>query len=351
MFNPDRLELARKRRRFTARILAEKAGISPVTLSRIVNRLQSPDDGTVAALVGALGYPEAFFYKGDPATISTNAASFRSLTSMTAAQRDAALSAGELSYELADWIASRFSLPSLDLIDLGPNHEQDPAATARMLRQHWAIGEKPIGSIIKLLEHKGIRVFSLSEDNRNVDAFSVWRGTEPYVFLNTLKSTEHSRFDAAHELGHLILHRHGGPKGREAETEANQFASAFLMPHADVQSALPYVASIDQIVRMKKRWGVSAVALAYRLNKMGLLTEWQYIQVNRQYRTTEPDPMPPERSAVWQMVLQELWRDGMSRSHIADCLKWPSEEVECLLFGLAASTVPPVRAVPLLKAV
>src|SRR3546814_14807805 len=85
-------------------------------------------------------------------------------------------------------------------------------------------------------------------------------------------------FDAAHELAHLVLHRHGGPQGREAETEANQFASAFLMPHADLVSTIPYVSSIDQILRAKKRWGVAAVALAYRLNKLGLMTEWQYIK-------------------------------------------------------------------------
>ena len=63
MFNPERLELARKRRRLTAKSLAEKAGIAPVTLSRIVNRQQVPDDTTVAALVGALGYPPAFFFQ------------------------------------------------------------------------------------------------------------------------------------------------------------------------------------------------------------------------------------------------------------------------------------------------
>src|SRR5260363_170930 len=50
------------------------------------------------------------------------------------------------------------------------------------------------------------------------------------LFLYTRKSAEHARFDAAHELGHLVLHRHGSPQGREAEKEADTFASAFLMP-------------------------------------------------------------------------------------------------------------------------
>lgn len=349
MFNIERLELARKRRRFTARILAERAGIAPVTLSRIVNRQQVPDESTIEALVSALGYVRAFFEQDDFDPIDPSAASFRSLTGMTARERDAALAAGSLAFEVMDWVSERFTLPETDILDLG--HERNPVAAARMLRQHWAIGEKPIGNMIKLLESKGARVFSLAEDTKNVDAFSCWRNNEPYIFLNTYKSSERSRFDAAHELAHLVLHRHGGPQGRKAETEANNFASAFLMPQADLMSVIPYVSSVDQIIQAKKRWGVAAVALAYRLNKLGLMTEWQYIQINRQYRTSEPDGIPPERSTVWQMILTDLWKDGQSRSHIAQQLLLPDEELENLLFGLVGDTAQPERQIPTLRAV
>lgn len=82
-------------------------------------------------------------------------------------------------------------------------------------------------------------MFSLVEETRSVDAFSVWRSNKPYIFLNTVKTAEHSRFDAAHELGHLVLHKHGGPGGRAAEDEANRFASSFLMPSADVRARIP----------------------------------------------------------------------------------------------------------------
>jgi transcriptional regulator with XRE-family HTH domain len=61
MFNITRLELARKRRRYTARALAERANIAPVTLSRIVNGQQIADEMTIEKLVDALQFQRSFF--------------------------------------------------------------------------------------------------------------------------------------------------------------------------------------------------------------------------------------------------------------------------------------------------
>jgi Zn-dependent peptidase ImmA (M78 family) len=227
--------------------------------------------------------------------------------------------------------------------------ERNAAAAARALRQHWGIGERPIGHMVKLLETKGIRVFSLAENTKNVDAFSCWRDSEPYIFLNTFKTPERSRFDAAHELGHLVLHKHGGPQqGRQAELEAQTFASHFLMPPADLLANLPYATSLKHLLSAKKRWGVSLSALAYSMHKHGRITDWNYrtfcIQITRNYGKSEPDGLPPERSSVWQMVLSELWKDGVSRNQLASELKLPFLEVENLLFGLTGDVTPPARA-------
>jgi Zn-dependent peptidase ImmA (M78 family) len=356
MFNIRRLELARKRRRYTAKILAEKAGIAPVTLSRAVNGLQAPDDDTIEKLVAALEYPRDFFFRDDIDSIDVSTASFRSLKAMTSRERDAALAAGELAYEMADWIRAKFNMPKADLLDL--SHENDPAAAARTIRQYWAIGERPIGNMVKLLETMGVRVFSLAENTRNVDAFSCWRNDEPYIFLNTFKSTERSRFDAAHELGHLVLHKHGGARqGRSAEHEAHLFAASFLMPRDDVLSTIPFVTSVDQLVKTKSRWGVSVAALAYRAHKLRLLTDWQYrtfcIRINQKYGTDEPNGLPPERSSVWQMILTELWKEGVTKTHIATRLAIPADEMENLLFGLTGDVRPPERPVgrPALRAI
>jgi len=357
MFNPQRLSLARKRRRLSSKGFAELIGMSPVTVTRLEKANNEPEPETVDLIAKKLGFPREFFFGNDIDDLAKDAASFRSLTSMTAREREAALASGSLAYLLSDYVAAKFNLPEPKLIDL--SHERDPAAAARTLRQVWALGEQPISSMIKLLESKGVRVFSLAENTKNVDAFSCWRNDIPYVFLNTFKSAERSRLDAAHELAHLTLHKHGGPhQGRDAEMEANNFASSFLMPKADVRSRLPFVSRLDELVVAKKRWGVSTAALAYRLHKLGILSDWQYrmfcIQINqRGYRTEEPNGLPREESVIWKKVFTELWTDRISKSQVAADLHLPADELENLVFGLTGAITPPARAKgpPNLKAV
>jgi len=346
-FNPERLLIARRRRRQSSKGLAEQIGVTPVTLSRWENGATSPDDATVFKIADVLNFPVGFFTQDQSACPDIAGASFRSLTAMSAKERDAALAAGGLAYLFTDWIDERFELPTSDLIDLSA--EDDPEAAAGAVREAWGLGVAPIADMIRMLEAHGVRVFSLAENTKNVDAFSCWRDETPFVFLNTFKSTEHSRFDAAHELGHLVMHKHGGPHaGREAEAEANRFASALLMPAQDILGRIRRVTGLADLVLAKKRWGVSVAALAYRLHKLGILSDWQYrglcIEMNQVgYRTSEPEGLPPERSQVWSKVFTDLWSERVTRDDIARDLCLPTSELENLVFGLTGQSIATAR--------
>ncbi|MGH0281362.1 helix-turn-helix domain-containing protein [Sinorhizobium meliloti] len=337
MLTPGRLSLARKRKGLTKKGFAEALGVTPHTVLRYESGEISPPVETLERIARILNFPVAFFCAPDVDEIVSDAASFRSLTSMTAKDRDAALAAGTLAYLFSDWVDQNFTLPEVSLVDL---KNENPEIAARSLRQEWGLGEQPIKNMVHLLEAKGVRVFSLAENTRTVDAFSVWRGVRPFVFLNTMKTAEHSRFDAAHELGHLVLHRHGGPSGRRAEDEANRFASSFLMPAADVIARVPRVHTLNQIIEAKKRWAVSVMALIYRLHTLNIVSDWQYrmfcIQASDHgYRTSEPFGVPKEQSVVWHKVLTALWNERITKKEIAERLSVPTSEIENLLFGLA----------------
>jgi Zn-dependent peptidase ImmA (M78 family) len=347
VFNHKRLSLARKRRRLTGKGLAELARVSAITVSRLENGENQPDEETIARLGRALHYPMEFFFDDDPEEVDTSAVSFRSLTKMSAKERDAAIAAGSLGLQLTDWVESEFRLPKANVLDL--SYETDPEVAAGSLRQFWSLGEKPIGNVLGLLEVNGVRVFSLAENTATVDAFSFWRNERPFVFLNNFKTAEHSIWDSVHELGHLAMHRHGGTQpSRPAEREANQFASAFLMPANDVRGRMPRFVTVDTIIEAKKRWRVSAMAMAYRLHALGLLSEWQYksacIELGRRgFRSGEPGGIDRETSRVWQKVLSLLWSERRTKSDIANTLHIPLDELEGLIWGLTGPAIRPNR--------
>jgi Zn-dependent peptidase ImmA (M78 family)/DNA-binding XRE family transcriptional regulator len=334
------LTLARKRRGLTKGELATNCMLSSKSISLYEGGKTEPEPETITRLAAALRFPENFFRLPEPPSLDQERVSFRSLRSMTAWQRGMVISAGEMALELDRWIDRRFDRPKPDIPAF---RTSEPEVAAEELRAEWGLGYRRIPNLIHLLELHGVRVYSLVHDSRSVDAFSFWWGEVPFMFLNTMKTAEHSRFDAAHELGHLLLHRHGGPTGREAEAEADKFAAAFLMPRSDVIARAPRWPTEVSIIKAKHLWGVSAMALIYRLHTVGILGDYHYqrlcIAFRSKYRSTEPEEMPRESSQMLAKVLESLRMEGMTRRDIARDLNINPEDVRESLFGLALQTM------------
>jgi Zn-dependent peptidase ImmA (M78 family)/DNA-binding XRE family transcriptional regulator len=336
MFNPRRLELARKRRGFTKVALAGPVGISIRTLTEYESGRAEPNAVVLQRLAETLDFPTHFFEGDDVEMPSPDSATFRARASLSARERDRALGGMALARMLVNYLGERFDLPEPEVPDLIGMQPEGAAATVRAA---WGLGERPIGDMIRLLESKGVRVFSLVESSRKLDAFAVWSEAVPYIFLNVTKSAERSRFDAAHELAHLVLHREGRPEGQRAEFEANRFAAAFLMPQSQVMALPPGLATIDTLRHAKKRFGVSMVALAHRMWELGLIKDWHYhtlcVQFSQLgYRTAEPEPLPPERSQLLDKVFTMLREDGVSKRDVAGAIGIHVRDLEELVFGL-----------------
>ena len=336
-FNQDRLDLARRRRGMPQVALAEAVGLSKRSLIRYLKGEREPEQAAVRQFAAVLGFPSKFFYSPTLDEISQEGPSFRAMSTLTVRQRDQAVAAGTLGVALSDWIDTRFGLPKPNI----PRYETaEPEAAAMSVRNQWGLGERPIRNMIHLLELHGIRVFSLAEDTLAVDAYSFWRNETPFIFLNTGKSAERSRMDAAHELGHLVLHSKGGSqRSRRAEREAQLFGSAFLMPRNSVLQRVRPGLTVPQIIKAKHYWKVSTANLTYRMRQLELLTEYHYtrtfMELSRQgYRSMEPDALPRETSQVLEEVFRRLRERGMSVAQVADSLAIHPEELGKFLFGL-----------------
>lgn len=338
-FNGGRLALARRRRGFSKSDLAKSVGVDARSISNYESGMK-PRADVLQKLADHVGFPTQFFFGSSIEEIPWGAASFRSLARMTTAQRESALGQGALRIYFDKWLCERFNMPEALVPDL---RLETPEAAAAALRALWGLGDKPIANLIHLLESKGIRVYPLSVLGNEVDAFSLWNGEAAFVMLNVQKTAEHSRFDAAHELAHLVLHKHGAPIGKEAENEANRFASSFLMPDADVKANTIRNPGIRAMIQWKARWKVSLAALNYRMHQLGMTSDHHYktlcIQISAMGRSREPQPADREQSLRLNKIFHMLAEDGISRSYVARELNITEAELEAMLFRLTLTSV------------
>ena len=336
-FTPERLVIARERRGLSRSRLATLAEVAEKSIRNYESGDDVPRASSVAALADALKVPVEFFEGPPLEELGEDAASFRAATKLPAYRRKAALAAGSFAMLFAEYIAAEFELPSVRIPDM---EGADPEMASDAVRGAWGLGSGPAPNLVNLLESKGVFVFALAEDCRELDAYSFWRWDRPFVALNTMKSAERSRLDAAHEFAHLVLHRNLPVIGKEQEEEAQRFGSTFLMPRGAILASGARGASLSQVLRQKAQWRVSATSYVRRLHQLGLLSDWQYRSLmieltKRGYRSGEPDGMSREVSPLIQSVLSDLRSEGVGLPKLARKLGLSVDDLRSLVLGLA----------------
>lgn len=342
-FNKSRLTLARKFRKLTKRALAQLVGLTDRSITAYETGENEPGDDKARVLSDALAFPLSFFYADDISEIPTEMVSFRALSKTTAMDRDRTIVEGQFAKVITEWLDNDFSLPRIDLPDLlseVDNEKNIPEAVAESLRSYWGLGQLPIPNVLNLLESKGVMIFALSSDYDGTDGVSFWDGGRPYILYNPTKTAERSRFDLAHELGHLILHRDKPVAilSKDKERDANQFASAFLMPLKGLLSRCPREITMQTLIAHKQYWNVSVAALNYRLHKIGRTSDWVFrticTQIAAYGRTREPCSLPPETPLIILKALETLKAEGKTVEDISDELHLNENDIDSLLFGM-----------------
>jgi hypothetical protein len=164
------------------------------------------------------------------------------------------------------------------------------------------------------------------------------------VLLSALKDDKaRSRFDAAHELGHLLLHHDAEPGSRVIENQAQDFAAAFLAPAEELAAELPRTLDWDTLHAVKRRWGLSLRALIYRAHALRILSDSAYRRGNITLATwgvPEPGPLGPPESPSLLGTAAELLRDaGIDLDDLASHAALPMQQVE-MIIAAATDTKP-----------
>jgi Zn-dependent peptidase ImmA (M78 family)/transcriptional regulator with XRE-family HTH domain len=304
-FDPQELMLARKFRGVRKNELARAVGVTPAALSQYELGQARPSPTVLAKLALALGVPVRFFVLGHPTPATPTTAHFRSLRATTHLERDQALAFGQLAWRLMTGIEKYVELPACQLPHLTIAIEPDTGDivnAARQVRTSMGISAGPVPHVVRLLEAHGSIVMLLPAMSRRVDAFSHWYGSRPVVFLNPAKDDKaRSRFDAAHELGHLVMHHDAEPGNRIVENQAHDFAAEFLAPQEEIAAELPRKLDWECLLGVKRRWGVSLKALVYRARKLGIFGESTYrsgMIALAQWGDPEPGSLGPRESPI-----------------------------------------------------
>jgi len=96
------------------------------------------------------------------------------------------------------------------------------------------------------------------------------------IKLNSSSPMKRRRFTLAHEIGHLILasgssrYAHRSRASTNLERACDLVAAELLLPVKEVRSNVPKEGSVDGLLALADRFGVSPHAAAVRINQLGL---------------------------------------------------------------------------------
>src|SRR5688500_6170176 len=123
----------------TQKALAEAIGSTPETVSRYEQRKIEIGDDIVDELARTLRFPRSFFALPDPQVVDPASVSFRALSKLSAARRQAVISASTLGTELVEHVTKKLTLPAANVPTL--REVDDPELAADATRGAWGLGE------------------------------------------------------------------------------------------------------------------------------------------------------------------------------------------------------------------
>ena len=351
----ERLKLARKRSGLSLRALSVELGshVSAQAIGKYERGEMMPGSEALDLLAKALDVSPQYLMSDQVLELSDM--EFRKRSGTSARDRAAVEAAAieELQRYCAIERILRQASPEWQVSQLGRRFLgclEEAEFLAMELRKEWRLGIDPIPNMTELLEERGIKVLLIELPN-NVSGLtcSVRQSHDnarlSVIVVNAMHSLERRRLTLAHELGHRVFDPDSPVNHEKAATE---FAGAFLVTREHLESQLGprrNALSYDELVQLKRQYGVSAAALLVRLNRYGIIDDqtlaYAFQTFARGWRVEEPEPIEPvelrgrfEAPRRFQrLCYRALAERYISPSKAMELLRLPLDRIEQAMRG------------------
>jgi len=328
-FQPDRLMQVLAARRLSQTQLATMVGVSPATVSKWRSGQQAPESDALERLASVVNVTPEWFTR--PMLPGMSKPLFRSNASAHMAARamlEARLEwANELVTKLTEFVdLPELNIPHRNFTNIDEISDADIEDAANECRQFWNLGTKEIPDLALAAESNGIVLVREETGIAQIEGLSAWNESLgiPYVLLSSDKGNAfRSRFDLAHEIGHLILHRYVGneleaERYKLKESQAHKFAGALLLPAETFAEEVKTPVTLDSLLLTKQRYGISVAASIMRLHALNIISneEKQNLYKRRSARwgvKSEPgdDYREPEKPRLLKRTVELLASSGI----------------------------------------
>ncbi len=347
--------------------LATRTKLTRQAISSFERGASNPSSETLRSLAYELGVEPTFLTlplrSRELEESLQSAITFRTLASSTKRAREQAgvylrwlAGVGEFIEQFVE--VPPANIPDFKIEDFASLGDDDIEEIAAQSRKLLGLGDGPISDLTLLLENKGVFVGYVSLVS-GMDGISAWVDGRPAVLISAKAFAARARYDLAHELAHLILHR--ALTNEELETkstlslvehQAQHFAGCFLMPEITFAREI-YGVDDESLIAAKKRWGVSMQAIVMRLNGIGLISDSQKARWFQQLsakdqRKKEPldGVTKPERGRLLKRAVEFIKENHiLDFSSFFDKAKYPAWFLEAVT-GLENTATVPANVLP-----
>lgn len=353
-FIGDNLKEIREARALNQTTLAELIGVTRQAVSQYEKNQKTPSHEVLVKISGVVRVPLLFFFQRRQQIPSNGVVFFRSFSAATKTSRLQAKRKLFWAVSCVGYLRNFVDLPIVNYPDFDvPSNPsnltfQEIEEIAWETRKYWGLSKGPISNLLWLMENNGGVVCRQKSHEKKLDAFSHWHPddlTPYYVLITNKASAVRLRFDAAHELGHIVLHRNISSKYynnqvafKLMEQQAHYFGSAFLLPEETFSSDV-LVPSLNLLRSIKPKWKVSIAAMIKRMRNLKLISGEREHRLftnlsRRGWKTKEPldDQLELERPRLLQRAFELLLENSLiNRDDLVNSLGIHLDDLEKVL--------------------